>query len=44
MIDTTKDKLNLLPILKDGEPESGLLGDQLIPCPRDIYRPEIKAI
>ena len=32
------------PILKDGEPEGGLLSDQLIPCPRDIYRPEIKAI
>ena len=32
------------PILKDAEPESGLLNDQLIPVPRDIYRPEIKAI
>ncbi len=32
------------PILKDAEPESGLLSDQLIPVPRDIYRPEIKAI
>ena len=32
------------PILKDSTNEGGLLGDQLIPCPRDIYRPEIKAI
>ena len=30
--------------LKDSTNEGGLLGDQLIPCPRDIYRPEIKAI
>ena len=32
------------PILKDSNNEGGLLGDQLILCPRDIYRPEIKAI
>ena len=32
------------PILKDSQNEGGLLGDQLILCPRDIYRPEIKAI
>ena len=31
-------------ILKDSKNEGGLLGDQLIPVPRDIYRPEIKAI
>ena len=32
------------PILKESNNEGGLLGDQLILCPRDIYRPEIKAI
>ena len=28
----------------EAEMEGGLLGDRLIPVPRDIYRPEIKAI
>ena len=37
-------QIKAAPILKDSKNEGGLLGDQLIPCPRDIYRPEIKAI
>ena len=37
-------QIKAAPILKDSQNEGGLLGDQLIPCPRDIYRPEIKAI
>ena len=33
------------PSVSEGTPEGGLLStDQLIPVPRDIYRPEIKAI
>ena len=32
------------PIVEEGKPEKGLLSDQLIPVPRDIYRPEMKAI
>ena len=37
-------QIKAAPILKDSKNEGGLLGDQLIPVPRDIYRPEIKAI
>jgi hypothetical protein len=37
-------QIKAAPILKDSKNEGGILGDQLIPCPRDIYRPEIKAI
>ena len=32
------------PMVEEGKPEKGLLSDQLIPVPRDIYRPEMKAI
>jgi len=32
------------PKLKESKLEGGLLSDQLVPVPRDIYRPEIKAI
>ena len=37
-------QIKAAPILKDSKNEGGLLGNQLIPVPRDIYRPEIKAI
>ena len=37
-------QIKAAPIIKEGINEGGLLGDQLILCPRDIYRPEIKAI
>ena len=37
-------QIKAAPVLKDSQNEGGLLGDQLILCPRDIYRPEIKAI
>ena len=37
-------QIKAAPILKDSKNVGGLLGDQLIPVPRDIYRPEIKAI
>ena len=37
-------QIKAAPILKDSKNEGGLLGDQLITVPRDIYRPEIKAI
>ena len=37
-------QIKAAPILKNSKNEGGLLGDQLIPVPRDIYRPEIKAI
>jgi transcriptional regulator with XRE-family HTH domain len=36
--------VDLFKVIKEGINEGGLLGDQLILCPRDIYRPEIKAI
>ena len=32
------------PTISEGQPEKGLLSEQLINVPRDIYRPEIKAI
>ena len=37
-------QIKAAPIIKEGINDGGLLGDQLILCPRDIYRPEIKAI
>jgi len=37
-------QIKAAPLIKEGINEGGLLGDQLILCPRDIYRPEIKAI
>jgi len=37
-------QIKAAPVLKDSQNEGGLLGDQLILCPRDIYRPEIMAI
>ena len=37
-------QIKAAPVLKEGINDGGLLGDQLILCPRDIYRPEIKAI
>ena len=32
------------PNISESKLEGGLLSEQLIPVPRDIYRPEIKAI
>ena len=37
-------QIKAAPILKESKNEGGLLGNQLIPVPRDIYRPEIRAI